>query len=268
MPIIFEHGGENGKIVPPWDAIQVTSGVEGSVTLQNNIVRTGTEALKFYLNPKGHSSVSRQEVTWWQLQYLNLRDLYFSMWVYIPNDYKITTWDAMLDHHYFTHTPGLTVYDIRKAIMKMYNNRPYLFVEWTNGEWKRVNMPFPTGEWVHLQEHYKMHINGERQIWINDVLVYEEINANTAKTRQGVTATNIGSAEFKAYAGGGETGTVIKYLDDFVVSTERVPKSYRVGGNEVPSPQPEPQPEPQPQDANTLAILVFAAALAALKGEK
>ena len=230
--IIFEHGGETDGIVPPWDAIQLRpSGVDGSVTLQSSIVRSGNKALKFYLSPQSYPDTCRAEVTWWGLQYLGLTDLYFSMWVYLPNDYSVDTWDAILDHHYFVNGDGLTVYNIRKAVMFMYNNEPHLNVEWTDGVWRRVDDPFPTGEWVHVQEHFKLHqTEGERQIWVNDVLVYEETNANTAKTREEVIATSISTAECKAYVGARETSVITKYVDDFVVATEKVPETYRVIG--------------------------------------
>ena len=232
--VIFEHGGENDLIVPPWDAIQISPWVDGEVTLQSSFVRSGNKALKFYLNPESYPDTCRAEVVWWQLQYLELTDLYFSMWVYLPEDYSVDTWDAILDHHFFTHDP-LTVYNIRKAVMIMDGEYPYLNVEWTNGTWIKTDNPFPTGQWVHVQEHLKLHLTeGERQIWIDDVLVYEETEANTANTREDVTATNIGSAEFKAYTDSEESGTVIKYMDDFVVSTEKVPETYGLEDIEAP----------------------------------
>ena len=236
--IVFEYGAETGIIKPPWsDEGFVTPDVEGSLTIQSEIVRSGNKAVQFYLNPQGAPIDTRSQLSWWGLQHTGLNDLYFSMWTYLPIDYKINTWDVMLDHHFMVPREGggAIGYDIRKASVGWFNNRPHLYVEWTDGEWRRLETPFPLGRWVHLQEHLNLHQTlGERQIWIDNNLVYEEINANTALTRQGEIATNISTAEFKLYVGAGETHAIYKYMDDFVVAIEKVPESYRVGTTQMP----------------------------------
>ena len=231
--IIFEHGGETGKIVPPWDAIQIRGGADGSVTLQSSIVRSGDYALRFYLNADNPPDTARAEVVNWNLGYKSLKDLYFSYWVYLPNDYRVDDWDALFDNKYIVYGSPSVFYDLRKAILRSTGpgGAPQVWVEWTDGVWRNSGVSFPRGEWVHCQQHFKIGTSdGQRQIWINNVLIYEETNANTALTRQEVTATNIGTIEFKNYVGAGETSIIIKYLDDYVVATEKVPAYYRVIG--------------------------------------
>lgn len=73
-------------------------------------------------------------------------------------------------------------------------------------------------------------------------------------------------AIFGVYKGDSSPKTIVDYLPS-LFSGGNVPEPTPEPAPE-PEPEPEPTPEPTPQDSNALAIAVFTAALAALKGEK
>ena len=99
--IFFEYGGETGDLQPPWDQVRIHPSGVGSVSIQSSVVRSGSKAVKFTLNPSQSDGITnpRAELFELSIHNLDLQEFYVSYWLYLDTSYSQTTWDMGLDQH-------------------------------------------------------------------------------------------------------------------------------------------------------------------------
>jgi len=233
--IFFEDGAESGNF-DAWNAKLEQGGGATDVVFVTSPVHTGTKTIR--LTGESATGTARAQLNTNVPQNLDLTEYYWSYWMYLPNNYDIDYYDYVCDAHYYHHLNGNTeVYDFPKTYIGKQSGVLKIFLQsstLTNlvKEWAPIELP--RGEWVHIQFYIKLGVtDGIYRVWQNNVMVVNKINANTATVRNGgdttMVAPIISTAEVKTYLSSSESNIVTKYVDDLVLSSEKVPEDYRVG---------------------------------------
>jgi len=230
--IIFEYGAESGGLQPPWDLVQEQNGAD--VSIETSIVHSGTKSIKFE-TLTGYSGQPRGQLNLWHDKNnddLHESTLYLSMWVYLPDAYDLQDWDSMFDFHWK-----------QESWANMRRIRTYFSRDGSNiipatiapdGNWKEnATTVFPKNQWFHVQQYLVIDdTNGVMKLWVDNDLVFDYSNFNSAYTPDG-NAPDITVAEIKIYCDSDEPRPLVKYVDDYVLATEKVPEDYTLGGSSL-----------------------------------
>ena len=267
--VFFEYGAESGLLQPPFSPIGVSPGGTycarssdpSGTWVTREKVRTGSYALKDYIHPPPQNNPCRRiHNQWWG----NTHDeFYFSVWVYFPSS---STWDVLESggmgdtwcnvggnlRTYFGPPSNPWKYSTGMAWC-VFRNTGMLRAQWNyqhgfhnqeDGLWDYpLYVQDILDQWVQLQIYYKFHpTNGAYHAWVTfENGTERDLGGATGKITDPRGYSDWGSDwEFRPIESGHvylqdslyqDYGmkSVLKYTDDMVASTTKVPDWYGVG---------------------------------------
>lgn len=265
--IFWEYGAESGLLQPPFSPIGVSPGGTycahssdpSGTWITTQKVRTGRYALKDYIHPPPHDNPCRRlHNQWWG----NTHDeFYFSVWVYFPSS---STWDQLDTsvsspwvnvggnvRTYFGPLDDEWRYSTGMAwVVNRKTNRIYVEWDFMQGYHNQRIELHGSGhyvhdfvdEWVQLQIYYKFHpTDGAFQAWLRYGGNEYDLGSRTGMTTdpRGYSDWDEKAGYFAPISSGHvylqdslyeEKGmkSVLKYMDDMVASTTKVPENYGV----------------------------------------
>ena len=256
--IFWEYGGELAQVgdvpIPPFDmagGIGDPSNIPQLVQVTDGIARTGTKSLRFYQPPPVKSDAERRVLV---REYSSgTQDMYFSWWVYFTD--SMTTqysWRTLggLTLRYGNRAEGAWEYrsTIRFAVRgsdeRICARVDYLFapvLSPPSSDYDEFYSDYTlhdlAGTWAHFQVYYKMSQtpDGILEAWINNELITSKTGRITDPRgdprweSEGCywTYNDFPYLSLAIYNEPTEPECWC-YVDDMVLSTEKVPESYGV----------------------------------------
>jgi len=231
--IFFEYGAESGVLQPPFDWVGIWSPLGTKIEFETTTIHGGQKSIKFTTDlsdaqAQGHTQ-TRAQLNWHGGLSQSITEAYISYWAYLPDAYDLSSqgWDIAFDFHW--RVAGVAWYDLPKVyIKKSTSYPPFVLLGSPQVGGVRSTTAIPRNQWVHFQMYYKLGVSdGIYRVWQDDALIFNYTNVDTATTSGGV-ADSIHSIEWKLYPSQYDPDSIVKYVDDFVVASEKVTETYKV----------------------------------------
>ncbi len=206
-----------------WECVFNTGGSDASVTVTSEAAHTGDYAVKMEVWNIDTQLRACRIFRW--AEYLT--EGYFSCWFMFPTLPSVYDW---LNIFQFKKTDGVTTdptwyNEVKNKTFGTVLTLTQWFEEWDIPPNVKPSPALAAGKWFHVEWYYKDGTaDGELQIWINGQKVWDMRNVDTRGVDPDIQWAPCLYGEFVS------PSHLVLYMDDAVISEERVGPNYFVEG--------------------------------------
>jgi cell division septation protein DedD len=232
----------------------------GKATISTDVAHSGTHALKMNINSPNNGSPQGARVFRWQ-ESRTKQPLYYSVWYYIPQQYKPQNWWDVLEFKSRNATRNDAFWQLNIGNRTDGSMNFYLY-NWVNSKSFTQNIAnIPVGKWFNVEIYYQQAADntGKITVWQDGVQIFDQTGVTT------MFADAIESANFAVtnYTDNITPANTTIYVDDIKISQNRINDTSAPGATITPvasasaTPKPTATPLTTTNPSPTVATATF-----------